>query len=290
MTGWVKWYRESWDHPVIGVKKPVSRYEAWHWLILNAQFEPKRVKIGKEVVTLKRGQLSHSIRYIAEAWGWKKTAVERFLNSIQTGTMIETESGTGQTIITICNYDKYQGRDVETGTDAGTDFGTRAGQQRDKDKEGKKERTAAQHARSGKSDADRKPDREPQTDPLRERAIALLPDAVRAAGADPGKDISGKWFRADQQAALIGWLSKGLAEAEILSTIRASKPRNGEPPRSLKYFDGAMSDLVQAKAGGGAARSQQSASRGYGPSVMEDIRRRKALAEWEAKRAREAGE
>ena len=136
--GWVKLHREITDHPLFVGR--MDRLGAFVWLIKEAAFKPRRVDINGRIVTLERGQLSHSIAFIAKAWGWSKSTTERFLTRLKTETMIGTASGTGRTVITICNYDKYQGDDRYTGTASGTASGTAAGRQRDKLEEGKKER------------------------------------------------------------------------------------------------------------------------------------------------------
>ncbi|MGC2077132.1 MAG: hypothetical protein WA728_14080 [Xanthobacteraceae bacterium] len=47
---------------------------------------------------------------MATAWGWKsESSVRRFLDRLKTGAMISAESGAGITVITICNYEFYQG-------------------------------------------------------------------------------------------------------------------------------------------------------------------------------------
>lgn len=69
-------------------------------------------------ISLERGQLSHSIRYMAQAWGWAESKVDRYLKKLQNNRMIEAQTETGQSVITICNYHHYQigGEITETGT------------------------------------------------------------------------------------------------------------------------------------------------------------------------------
>jgi hypothetical protein len=127
--------RGVFDHPLLArdvSKEPFSRAEAWLWLLAGAAWKDRRYSRAGHVLTLRRGQLSHSLRYIASAWGWSKSATERFLGRLKTETMIETDTGTGALVITICNYDAYQRVSLPTGTQTGTDGGTAAGQQRDR--------------------------------------------------------------------------------------------------------------------------------------------------------------
>jgi hypothetical protein len=125
--GFYKMHRGWMDNPVLRGGK-FSRRDAWVWLIEEASWTDRRREIDGRTVTLKRGQLSASVRFLGEAWGWPKSVVARFITRLRTETMIGTESGTGQFIITISNYDKYQAADDTSGTARGTDSGTAAGQ------------------------------------------------------------------------------------------------------------------------------------------------------------------
>jgi hypothetical protein len=109
-SGWVKMHRGWTDHPIFTQKEFCQRM-AWYWLIDNACWKPTRARCGSKIIQLERGQLTYSIRFLAEAWGWETTRVWRFLNALQSETMIATQSATGQLLITICNYSKYQLQD-----------------------------------------------------------------------------------------------------------------------------------------------------------------------------------
>jgi hypothetical protein len=106
------------DNPVFG-KEPFTERTAWIWLIEEAAWKTARRRVGAVIVDVQRGQLAASVRFLAEAWGWSKSRVERFLGRLTNEQMIGTHAGTGVTIITICNYDKYQaGPDIgETPTE-----------------------------------------------------------------------------------------------------------------------------------------------------------------------------
>ena len=111
-----------------------SRRDAFMWLVAEAAW--------KDQPPLKRGQLSHSVRFMAVKFGWTAPKVQRFLASLKADTMIETVADTGQTVITICNYDKYQNskRPSETGADTASDTKKNKKKQIEEKKE---ERTSA---------------------------------------------------------------------------------------------------------------------------------------------------
>ncbi len=83
--------------------------EAFHWLISNAVWqEKKEISIKGNPIILKRGQLSYAIRFMASAWGWHRSRVARYIEKLKKWQKIETNTETGQIIITLCNYNKYQ--------------------------------------------------------------------------------------------------------------------------------------------------------------------------------------
>jgi hypothetical protein len=122
-------------------REPLSRREAWIWLISAAVWKARAVFVDGKRVELGRGQLAHSVRFLADQWHWPKSNVSRFLEALKTETMIETQSGTGITIITVCKYDEYQRvslPDRDSNQDASRDInGTRAGHERDKEEDRK---------------------------------------------------------------------------------------------------------------------------------------------------------
>lgn len=125
--------RGIWDHPVLQSRDPYSKREAWLWLLSAATWRAKAVFVDGKRVELKRGQLAHSIRFMAEQWCWPKSNVCRFLHTLKTETMIGTESGTGITVITISKYEEYQKVSLPRGTQNETLTGTKVGHERDKE-------------------------------------------------------------------------------------------------------------------------------------------------------------
>lgn len=133
MSGTINLSREVFDHPLL---KDGERFRAWFWMVARACWKPTRYDVAGRIITLERGQFCCSVRELGEAWGWSKSAVDRFLTRLKTETMIGTDTGTGKLVVTIRNYDKYQSQPNATGTLSGTPSGTAAGQQRDTKEEG----------------------------------------------------------------------------------------------------------------------------------------------------------
>ncbi len=122
--GYIRLYRsfletEEWQKP-----RAFSEAEAWLWLLLAAHYshEERIVEVGDKEVIIKRGQLLVTYRNLAKEWGWSKSSVSRYLGHKlgQRKIKIGTQVGTLGTLITICNYEKYNSPDLESGTASGT--------------------------------------------------------------------------------------------------------------------------------------------------------------------------
>jgi hypothetical protein len=138
----------GWQDADIFGNAEYSERDAWVWLIEQASWKTTTARIKGDKVELQRGQMTFSVRFLADKWHWSKSRVDRFLKRLTAETMISTcskigtsaghQAGQGQSIITICNYDKYQTpEDTERDNDI-SKIGTTAGQQRDKEEEGNK--------------------------------------------------------------------------------------------------------------------------------------------------------
>jgi hypothetical protein len=111
-------------HPRFKPRGPLTQFEAWYWLIVSAAYAPHDVTItsgrNRQTVHLEPGQLTHSIRYLAKAWQWSDKRVQRFLSALQLDQSVTTQTTTGQTVITLCNWAKYQRPDFEATTQTAT--------------------------------------------------------------------------------------------------------------------------------------------------------------------------
>jgi hypothetical protein len=130
MAGYYRLTRKWMDHEVFAQEVYCKR-AAWCWLIESAVWKPKAFDAHGSSVVAQRGQFVSTMRHMAKVWGWSKSKVERFLLRLEKWDMIRKETvpkhGTGKTLISICNYAKYQAEPLQSGTAIG--IGT--GQQRD---------------------------------------------------------------------------------------------------------------------------------------------------------------
>lgn len=150
MSGWYRLHR-GWQEHAVFRSEAFCRRAAFVWLIEHASFEAGEVRLPAGVVTLKRGQLAHSLRFIAEAWKWPEAKVRRFLTSLREAKIIDASVDAGRTIVTICNYDKYQSREriTDAPADAQVTHDRRVGDAKSKEGEEREEGKGRARARGG---------------------------------------------------------------------------------------------------------------------------------------------
>jgi len=110
---WFKLYRGWQDSPMFRSDKDKL---CWLWLLENAVVKEATVSISNKPVKINRGQLCYSIRFLAKAWGANPSYVRCFLKHLKKWHAIHTVNDTGQTLITICNYSRFQDKQSENDT------------------------------------------------------------------------------------------------------------------------------------------------------------------------------
>ena len=105
MSGYVRLHRDLLAHPAF---RNDAEALAFAWLFARAAWRDTRVRYKGHAVSLKRGQLAVSIRDMADALDRDKAWIERLFKRLRAETMIETVAEAGVSVVTICNYDKYQ--------------------------------------------------------------------------------------------------------------------------------------------------------------------------------------
>jgi hypothetical protein len=98
--------------------------EASLWMIFKDAWKPRERRIGKGTATLERGEFAASLRFMQKAWGWASNRrVGVYLAALQKRGMVRVTAGADFTVVTICNYDKYQDDLTKAGRKAGQDAG-----------------------------------------------------------------------------------------------------------------------------------------------------------------------
>lgn len=197
------------DHPSFA-PEPYTEREAWAWLCAEAAFKDRVRRVGKFTVNLKRGQLAASVRYLEERWQWKPGKVQRFLNRLKTDTMVATEALQGITVITICNYDKYQRVSLPSATQNDTPNDTQTLQHRYKTEDNKNTKVDDRAA-----------------------AKKLTDEFFKAIGVDPTAPELDGFSGAEHYVVM--WLERGIDRSLILATATEIAARAG-PKKPLKYY------------------------------------------------------
>ncbi len=213
--------REFWNDPDFRDGEMTQR-EAFLWLLSETAWKDRTKRVGSTLVSLKRGQACHSVRFMAKAWGWSKTRVTRYLNVLKNRDTLRIEIGTGYTLITICNYDRYQSPQKATGTAPGRE----AGQHRDS--------TGTNYNQGTNT-----------TLMTREEVDRVVGSAMEAGGdamADPAKCPA-----VLLPSEIFAWLKAGADfEADVLPAIRARASRAS--PQSIKSWAYFRDPVMEAKA------------------------------------------
>ena len=144
-SGWIPAYRKLFSpmHHMAGREAVCNRF-AWLDLVQMAQHRARKVR----GVSLARGELVVSVRYLAKRWRWSRSKVQRYIkrcvedaliepksspisgtpNGTLSGTVSGTPSGTPNgTVYRIVNYERYAVFHNEGGTPSGTPSGTLSG-------------------------------------------------------------------------------------------------------------------------------------------------------------------
>lgn len=92
--------------------EPFCRTMAWVDMLMLANHAPNSFRNKGRRVTVERGQLGWSQVALADRWKWSRGKVIRFLNELENDGKIEQQKNFTTSLITILNYEAYQGDDT----------------------------------------------------------------------------------------------------------------------------------------------------------------------------------
>lgn len=104
-AGYTRSYRRRWSHPAFRNLRDAA---IWSWMTDAATWRDTAVRFSGQTVNLKRGQLVTSERFLAEGFVVDRQVIRRYLDNLVSEHMVSLQKTHGGTVITICNYDKYQ--------------------------------------------------------------------------------------------------------------------------------------------------------------------------------------
>lgn len=128
--GWIKLFRCI-ANDTMWEQKPFSRGQAWVDLLILANHKDGYITVRGVDVEVKRGQVGWSEKAFSKRWGWSRGRVHRFLTLLehQTEQKIVQHKTNVTTVITILNYERYQGCDTPDRTADSTPNDTADGHQ-----------------------------------------------------------------------------------------------------------------------------------------------------------------
>lgn len=137
MKGFIKVDRSLAESP-IWLSDTFSRGQAWLDLLMFANYKDGFFYVRGTKINVLRGQCAMSQITMGQRWKWSRGKVRRFLKDLENEGMIVQQTVQQTTIVSICNYNKYQEYEPADGTTERT----ANGQQTVHIQEGKEEKKA----------------------------------------------------------------------------------------------------------------------------------------------------
>ena len=235
MSGTVNISRRIWMDEAFA-EEPFTEREAFIWLVMEASWMPRTKRVGTVVVDLQRGQLAASNRFMATAWSWSKSRVDRFLKRLKKRGTIGTASGTGVLVITISKYEEYQ----NTPNHSGTPYNQKSGQQRDSSGTNENKGLIPDVIiSSSRSSAHTRENAQNLSE-----ADQLYDEVISAVGLNAGM-IPRYWMPPAATLHVWRWHSQLNIPTElIVSAAKSSRARHPEPPGGPRALDRVMQSLA----------------------------------------------
>ena len=114
-NGWIKLHRNIEKWPLYFVE-PFTKAHAWIDMLLLANHATKTIDIRGNIIEIKRGQIGWSEQKLADRWLWSRMKVRRYLTWLETRQQTIQQKSAVLSLITICNYEKYQQNDTTDDT------------------------------------------------------------------------------------------------------------------------------------------------------------------------------
>lgn len=124
--GYVSIHRSIQENFLWNSDESFSKGQAWIDLILMANHDTRKVMLGGQMITVKKGQMITSVRKLSAKWKWGKDKTLKFLRLLEEENMLKRDTQTlNGTLLTIVNYGNYQHKaDTKRDTNKDTDKDT----------------------------------------------------------------------------------------------------------------------------------------------------------------------
>lgn len=107
--GWIKIYRQLEDSPIWGNPKLVY---FWIWCLMQASISKREVTFNGQNILIKPGQFIFGRKSAASKTGLGEATVRRYLILLEKLKMLNRQTTTRYTLVSIVNWRKFQG-DIE---------------------------------------------------------------------------------------------------------------------------------------------------------------------------------
>jgi len=137
-AGYIKLWRDLLDHEIWGREK-FTDGQAWVDLLMLANHTDGQFKSRGMRVKVKRGQVGWGVKNLSSRWRWSRGKVYRFLEFLEAEKMlvVEHQKIKINLLLTIVNYDDWQGDGTSNRTSNDTSDGHQTDIKRNTEQEGK---------------------------------------------------------------------------------------------------------------------------------------------------------
>lgn len=111
--GWISIHRKIQQSDIWLDKEPFDKRSAWIDLIMMVNHEDKQILFNGKFIEVKRGEKITSLKQLSDRWRWSTGKVKRFLNLLESGSMIELKTKRRYTSYKVVNYNVYQNEDID---------------------------------------------------------------------------------------------------------------------------------------------------------------------------------
>jgi len=215
--------RKFFNHSFWKEDRVYSLAEAWLDLIASARFEvaPEKIVVKMQIITIQRGELRASQRYLAERWHWSVGKVNRYINMLENESMIERRSEHSETVIILCNYEDYNPLESkQMNTDGYTN--------------GHSDGTRTEHGRNTDGYKLKKEKKEKELKELKKESAVIFPFQ-----SENFKTIWINWLEYKKKEFNFKYKS---SQSEQASLIQLSKLSNGEELTAIEIIKQSMAN------------------------------------------------
>jgi len=247
--------RENW----LWNKTPFDPWHAFEYMIERAAYAKHKTKYHGKTFSLQRAQLVTTYRQLARDWGWNSVnRVRRFFATLVTKRSISIETEHHCLVVTLLNYDRYQGRNMRTEHPQQSSRSRRSPEKPRKTKNGTphtgvKSRQAktlqTREKKNGTPTPDPKPEkRPPRTEGKSGRATPKPPKTQNSPGASPRNTPQDKGLRGAPDHSKLWNTQRVLIEKKrnTEKTLTAKK-RNTHPRGENERKNPPNNDLTMQK-------------------------------------------